>query len=187
MTRAEKPSTLGNIIIRQETAADFALVRETVRQAFGAMDDSDHTEHLLVERLRRSGAYVPGLALVADAGGRRAVGYIMLTEVRVEDGGKAATALALAPLAVTPGLQGRGIGSMLVCEAHRRAAAMGYRAAVVLGHKDYYPEFGYRRASHCGISFPFDAPDECCMVAELVPGGLLGMYGAVRYPEAFFT
>ena len=143
MTRAEKPSTLGNIIIRQETAADFALVRETVRQAFGAMDDSDHTEHLLVERLRRSGAYVPGLALVADAGGRRAVGYIMLTEVRVEDGGKAATALALAPLAVTPGLQGRGIGSMLVCEAHRRAAAMGYRRKEVTieeAKKSWTPE-----------------------------------------------
>ena len=60
---------------------------------------------------------------------------------------------------------------MLVREGHRRAAELGYGAAVVLGHEGYYPRFGYRRASLYGIRFPFDAPDECCMAAELFIGG----------------
>ena len=57
--------------------------------------------------------------------------------------------------------------------------------SVLLGHKDYYPRFGYRRASAYGISFPFDAPDECCMAAELIEGGLDGIHGMVKYPDAF--
>ena len=48
-----------------------------------------------------------------------------------------------------------------------------------------YPRFGYRRASAYGISFPFDAPDECCMAAELTEGGLDGIHGMVKYPDAF--
>lgn len=38
----------------------------------------------------------------------------------------------------------------------------------------------------CGVMFPFDAPDECCMIAELLPGALDGLAGTVRYPGAFF-
>ena len=74
---------------------------------------------------------------------------------------------------------------MLVREAHARASKAGYTGSVLLGHKDYYPRFGYRRASAYGISFPFDAPDECCMAAELTVGGLDGIHGVVKYPDAF--
>ena len=90
----------------------------------------------------------------------------------------------------------QGIGGMLVREAHARASKAGYTGSVLLGHKDYYPRFGYRRASAYGISFPFDAPDECCMAAELTEdeccmaaelteGGLDGIHGVVKYPDAF--
>ena len=30
-----------------------------------------------------------------------------------------------------------------------------------------------------------DAPDECCMAAELTEGGLDGIHGMVKYPDAF--
>ena len=60
-----------------------------------------------------------------------------------------------------------------------------FRQKDQIGHKDYYPRFGYRRASAYGISFPFDAPDECCMAAELTEGGLDGIHGMVKYPDAF--
>ena len=42
----------GQIIIRTETASDFAAVSDVVRQAFGPLTESDHKEHLLVGRLR---------------------------------------------------------------------------------------------------------------------------------------
>ena len=93
--------------------------------------------------------------------------------------------LALAPVAVLPEFQRQGIGSALIREAHRRAADSGYRSAVVLGHKDYYPRFGYRKAADFGIAFPFGLPQECCMAVELLPGGLEGVSGTVRYPRPF--
>ncbi len=174
------------ILIRQETGQDFEEVREVVRRAFLGMEDSDHTEHELVDRLRRSAAFVPLLSLVAVAG-ERIVGHILLTEVEIgaETGGKSGRVLALAPLSVLPGFQRKGIGGALLREAHRRAAQAGYDGVVVLGHKDYYPRFGYVKASSFGIRFPFDAPDECCMALELREGGLEHVSGTVRYPDAF--
>ena len=81
--------------------------------------------------------------------------------------------------------QEQHLGGMLIEEAHKTARAMGYDSAVLLGHKDYYPRFGYRKAIGYGIRFPFDAPQECCMVIELLPDALSGVTGTVRYPECF--
>lgn len=75
---------------------------------------------------------------------------------------------------------------MLLMEAHKRAAALGYGTAVLLGHKDYYPRFGYREAIKHGIEFPFDVPSEYCQVIELIPDTLHSVNGIVRYPSDFF-
>lgn len=171
--------------IRQETEKDFAAVRDVIMLTFRDIEESDHTEHLLVERLRLSDAYIPGLSLVAETDGNKTVGHIMLSAAKVVSAEGEYTVLAVAPLSVLPGYQRRGIGSMLIREAHRRAASLGYGAAVLLGHKDYYPRFSYKQASAFGITFPFEAPDECCMAAELVKGGLDGIHGTVNYPDAF--
>ena len=173
-------------VIRQEEEKDHQAVYELVELAFRDSPESDHSEHLLVERLRQSPSFIPGLSLVAVGDGGRVEGHIMLTEVRIIPlSGKPAVSLALAPLSVLPDVQGHGIGSALIREAHRRAADMGYGSVVLLGHKDYYPRFGYRPAHTFGIRFPFDAPDECCMAVELHPGALDGISGTVRYDNAF--
>ena len=75
---------------------------------------------------------------------------------------------------------------MLLREAHKRAAALGYGTALLLGHKDYYPRFGYSKAMEYGIEFLFDVPSEYCQVIELIPGALKSMNGLVRYPAAFY-
>lgn len=173
------------IAIRQETAADFTQVREVIRAAFQDIEESDHTEHLLVDRLRQSDAYIAELSLVAETADGQIAGHIMLSKAEVISGDRTHTVLAVAPLSVLPAFQRSGIGSMLIREAHRRASDSGYDAAVLLGHKDYYPKFGYKKASLSGIKFPFDAPDECCMVAELKPGALKDIHGTVHYPDAF--
>lgn len=57
---------MGNsITIRRETPYDFLQVDKIIRTAFLDMEDSDHSEHLLVERLRSSDTFVPELSLVA--------------------------------------------------------------------------------------------------------------------------
>lgn len=94
--------------------------------------------------------------------------------------------MSLAPLAVRPDFQRQGIGAALIKEAHKRAAELNYETVLVLGHKDYYPRFGYRRAEDFGIIFPFEVPPEFCMVKELTPGVASLAAGQVKYPKAFF-
>lgn len=178
--------TIENFItIRQETENDFLQIRNVVRLAFKEMKESDHTEYLLVERLRQSDAYIPDLSLGAEIDGKIA-GHILLSKIKVVSENRINVALAVAPLSVLPEFQRKGIGGMLIHEAHERASKLGYRAALLIGHKDYYPKFGYKKASEVGIKFPFDAPDECCMVAELTTGGLDDMQGIVCYSDVFY-
>ncbi|MBF8965609.1 hypothetical protein I0P70_20325 [Pontibacter sp. FD36] len=55
-----------------------------------------------------------------------------------------------------------------------------------MGHENYYPRFGYKRASTFGITFPFEVPDANAMAVELVDNGLQGVSGEVVYPKDFF-
>ncbi|HIX97550.1 MAG TPA: N-acetyltransferase [Candidatus Alistipes avistercoris] len=173
------------MIVREEQASDRTGVEALVEAAFRDLAVSDHTEHLLVARLRSAPTFIPELSLVAEEC-NRIVGHVLLTPVVIADGVGRTTALGVAPLSVAPDRWRRGIGSRLMREAHARAAALGFGSAVLVGHPDYYPRFGYRPASVFGIRFPFEAPDECCLAVELLPGGLCGVHGTVEYPSAFF-
>lgn len=172
------------IKIRQEQEKDYKAVYELIELAFRDVEESDQSEHLLVERLRKSEAFIPELSLVAEKGDE-IVGYILMTKVEIVSDVKTVTSLALAPVAVLPEYQGLGIGATLICEAHKRAAELGYGSAVLLGHKDYYPKFGYKKAIDFGIEFPFDVPYEYCMAVELLPDGLENIQGMVKYSKAF--
>lgn len=174
------------IRIREERREDRTAIYRLIEAAFAGVAESDHREQFLVERLRRAETFVPQLSLAAENDDGEIIGYILLTPVEIVSDEGVATSLSVAPLAVLPAFQRRGIGGMLLREAHARAAALGYGTAVLLGHKDYYPRFGYRKASDYGLEFPLDAPDECRMVAELRPHALCGLHGTVRYPKAFF-
>lgn len=173
------------LIIRKEESCDFDQIRNVIRLAFWDMEESDHTEHRLVERLRQSEAYIPALSLVAESDGNKIVGHIMLSTVKVVSETTTETLLSVAPLSVLPEFQRRGIGGKLLSAAHKRAADLGFKGIVLLGHPDYYPRFGYQRASRFGITFPFDAPDECCMAMPLADGSLEGIHGRICYPSAF--
>lgn len=157
-----------------------------IEAAFANVEESDHREQFLVERLRKSDTFIPELSLIAETEDGRVAGYVLLTKVDIVFGSGSTPSLGVAPLAVLPEYQGQGIGGQLLREAHNIASALGYGSAVLLGHKDYYPKFGYKRASAYGIRFPFDAPDECCMAVELIPGALKDVSGTVHYPAAFF-
>ena len=54
------------ITIRQEVTSDFAAVFDLIAEAFSTELLSDHQEQFLVERLRRSNAFIPELSLVAS-------------------------------------------------------------------------------------------------------------------------
>ena len=148
------------VTIRQEQVEDFPTIYNLIKSAFENVQESDHREHFLVERLRDSEMFIPQLSLVAETDDGCIVGYILLTKIEIISTNDTTTSLGVAPLAVLPKFQRKGIGGMLIDEAHKRAAMLGYGTAVLLGHKDYYPRFGYRKAIDFDIEFPFDVPCE---------------------------
>jgi putative acetyltransferase len=162
------------LILREEQAGDHAAIAAVITAAFGQPGEA-----ALVEALRAAGALTLSLVAVADG---EVVGHVAFSPVTI-DGRDAA--IGLAPMAVAPGWQRRGVGVRLIDEALDRLRADGHRAVVVLGHHDYYPRFGFVPASRFGLRCEYDAPDEAFMALELVPGALAGVSGLVRYRPEF--
>ncbi|MCB9314804.1 MAG: N-acetyltransferase [Lewinellaceae bacterium] len=72
------------ITIREENSADHVAVFQVVEEAFKTMEFSDHSEQFLVERLRKSPAFVPGLSLVAEHK-HEIIGHILLTRITIKN------------------------------------------------------------------------------------------------------
>jgi putative acetyltransferase len=162
-------------LIRDERAADGPAVRAVNEQAFGGREEAD-----LVEALHRANAVV--VALVAEVGAA-VVGHILFSPVTVEHSAQPPL-VGLAPMAVAPGYQKQGIGSVLVREGLARCRAAGVEGVVVLGHAEYYPRFGFVPAHRLGLQCEYDVPADVFMALELTPGALHGVSGLVRYHPA---
>lgn len=173
------------ITIRQEEAKDYEAVFKLTEEAFRDIEHSDHQEHFLVEKLRKSEAFIPELSLVAEDEKGDVVGHILFTELGIENGTKTFESLALAPISVSPEFQNQGIGGQLIREGHLIAQQLGYQSVILIGHENYYPKFGYEKTSNFGISFPFEIPEENGMAIELVKDGLKNKQGIVKYPKEF--
>ncbi|OOR22496.1 GNAT family N-acetyltransferase [Bacillus cereus] len=171
------------IKIRQEQQNDYSKTEEVVKEAFLNEEFSDKKEHELVKRIRECDAFVPALSIVAVD--EEIVGHIMLSKITIEQGGTTVDSLALAPVSVAPSHQKKGIGGKLIVAALEKAKELGYGSVVVLGHPEYYPKFGFKKASDWNIKAPFEVPDEVFMVMELREDALQGVEGVVQYSSAF--
>jgi putative acetyltransferase len=164
-----------NHAIRAETPADAAAIRDINCQAFGQPAEAD-----LVEALRAGG--YPRLSLVAERDGR-VVGHIMFSDLPIVAAAGTVPALALAPMAVLPQYQRQGVGSSLVQRGLDRCRDAGHRVVVVLGHRAYYPRFGFSPELALRLESPYAGPS--FMALELVAGALDGVTGRVEYPPPF--
>jgi putative acetyltransferase len=167
------------VTVRPETDADSDAVYRVNREASG-----QEAEARLVEVLRAGPTYIPELSIVAvDASG--VVGHILFSSITVRDGPIAQPALALAPMAVLPALQNRGIGSQLVRYGLDAARELGHRIVIVLGHPKYYSRFEFQPAEAVGIRAPFPVPADAFLVIGLQEGAVAGVQGVVEYPPGF--
>ena len=118
------------IKIRPEQENDFQAVREVVELAFRDVEDSDQSEPYLVERLRKTDAYIPELSLVAELNGE-IIGHLMMSKVEIVSEDQSVISLGLAPVSVVPKYQRIGVGSALIREAHKRAGELGYKSIII--------------------------------------------------------
>lgn len=168
------------VVVRGETEADTAHVRRINREAFGRDAEAD-----LVETLGRNGKSV--LSLVAEVEDR-VVGHILFTRVAIEAPKGSLGGLGLAPVAVLPDLQRRGVGSMLIRAGLHRCRSEGHGAVLVLGHPSYYPRFGFVPAARFGLRWEHEAPEGTFMALELRAGALKdGEGGLVKFQPEFAT
>ena len=93
--------------------------------------------------------------------------------------------MGLAPMAVAPEHQRKGIGSALVRTGIEQCKQLGSAAIVVLGHPAYYPRFGFVPSTRFGIGCEYEVPEEVFMVVELQAAALSTMSGKVKYHAAF--
>lgn len=166
------------MLLRPEQPSDIPAITHLHDRAFGGTFESR-----LVETVRAGENFIPALSIVAVEG-QQVVGHILCSRICIRGADDIAT-LALAPMAVLPEYQSRGTGSRLVTHGLEQARAAGYDAVVVLGHKEYYPRFGFRPASAWNIRCPFSVADEYFMALELRPGVLAAKAGVVEYPPEF--
>jgi putative acetyltransferase len=168
-------------LVRAERAGDRAAVREVVTAAFGGPAEAD-----LVDALRPSAAWLPGLSLVAEEEGA-VVGHVLFTRASIRTVAGDVGLRALAPLAVAPARQRRGIGDALVRAGLQIARDRGERAVVLIGHPAYYPRFGFEPAAARGLTSVFAQGEHAAsfFVLELRSGALTGIQGPVLYALPF--
>lgn len=145
--------------IRPEATGDHDKIDLLLESAFEGRDESR-----LVRALRRDGDLA--LSLVATAAGQ-VVGHVALSRIEASQ-----PVLALAPLAVAPPLQSRGLGSALVAAALAHAGAT---SVVVLGSPDYYRRFGFETRE---LVSPYSGP--YLMARGDIPAGTV-----IRHAPAF--
>ena len=160
--------------IRPEATADIAAIEALVEAAFLQAEHSSHTEHLIVNALRRAGQLSVSLVAVVDA---RVIGHVAVSPVQVSDG--SAAWFGLGPLAVLPAFRRHGVGSALVCAALQALQTQGAAGCVLLGDPQVYARFGFR------------AMPQLCL-ADVPPAYFQALHwhgalpdGEVRYHAAF--
>ncbi|KAA6388620.1 MAG: putative GNAT family N-acetyltransferase [Streblomastix strix] len=165
--------------MRQESPNDTIAVYDLIKLAFTGIEHSNGHEQDLVQQLRKTQDFIPELSLLAESEGK-IIGHIMFIKVMIND----THILCLAILSVHPDYQRIGIGSALIHKGHKIAYELGYTICVLVGHKDYYPRFGYEIASQYDIKLPFKVPDECVMV-KFLSDNSKGIKGMVQFPSEY--
>lgn len=163
--------------IRAEEPDDHPAVERIHRLAFGRSAEAE-----LVAALRRESG--PRLSLVAERAGQ-AVGHVFFSPVTIEGAADPPPAAGLAPLAVLPEAQARGVGGALVRSGLGRCRSLGWRAVFLLGEPAYYGRFGFVLAAPRGLHYESPAFDAAFQLLELEPSALDGCRGQVRYAPPF--
>lgn len=168
-------------MIRSEQQIDYGDISKVNDLAFGQKNEGE-----MIINLRANKEFIPELSLVYEED-NKLIGHILFYPLDIVNNNIRFNSLSLAPVAVLPDFQNMGIGSQLIEAGLSKAKEMGFTSCVVLGHPEYYPKFGFERASIWNIKPPVDEiPDEAFMAVELVPGSLKGISGVVEFPKEYY-
>ena len=158
------------------------------QQAFDAASDMDKGVIIseLVKDLLEDPTAEPRHSLIAVEQDI-VIGHVLFTNVHFEGVADDTVAQILAPLAVLPDFQAKGIGQKLVMAGLDALRRSGSQLVFVLGHPDYYPSCGFTPAGIFGFETPYPIPEEhasAWMVQELTPGVIGTIKGKIRCADS---
>jgi putative acetyltransferase len=162
-------------LIRREQPQDIPEIRQVHIRAFGQKQEAS-----VVDKLRKKCNSI--LSLVALTGGK-VVGHILLSPAVIEGKHGRLVGTGLAPLAVLPEYQRKGIGTQLMQTAIARIKEGGCPYIIVIGHPEYYARFGFEQAGRFGISCEWNVPDEAFMILVLDRKAMNDITGVARYRQ----
>jgi putative acetyltransferase len=166
------------IEIRLEQPSDIEEIRNIYSLSFGQPQEGS-----IVDKLRVNCNEIVSLVAVS---GKKVVGHILFSPAILEGKTNNIKGMGIAPMAVLPEFQNRGIGSKLVREGINKLKTKEYSFIIVLGHAKFYPRFGFERASKYGINCQWEGvPDDAFMILVLNAKEIEGISGTAKYRDEF--
>ena len=158
-------------MIRTANLADEGAIAKCVSTAFDSFG-----EVTLIRQLAADGDKL--IELVFEGAGKVS-GYVLISKLMLQDAPQLRCG-AIAPLAVHPDHQFRGIGSKLMREAILASRRLGLDVLCLLGDPRFYKSFGFRK-SHLSS----DYNPEHFQHLELTAGCLRDVQAKAIYAPAF--
>lgn len=166
--------------IRKSIESDKFEIKNIHTKAFGEKKGPEIAN--LVNNLFGDKTAMPILSLVAIED-NKLIGHILFTNVKITQTSESVSAQILAPLAILPDYQSKGVGAKLIKDGLKLLKDSGIELVFVLGHPDYYPRSGFTPAGVLGYEAPYHIPEEhsdAWMVQELCSGVIVRVKGKLQ-------
>lgn len=162
------------LIIRDETPADFDVIRAITTYAFAAVRHGSGTEAQIIDDLRATGGLTLSLVAIEDGD---VVGHVAFSPATIA--GELKGLYGLGPLSVRPDRQRRGVGGALVKAGLERLRGLRSSGCIVFGSPKYYGRFGFKIDSdRCPAGLP-------SQFFQTLAFGVSMPDGEIRYHPAF--
>jgi putative acetyltransferase len=139
------------VIVRRQEAIDYEAAQLVYAEAFKRPDHAGRVppEVRLFTSLWEANDVISELSFTAVAE-NEVVGHVTASRATVGSH----SVVAVGPIGVVPGCQGKGIGSALMSALLDAADAEHVPLVVLLGSPQYYARFGFRSAVELGVVPP---------------------------------
>ena len=177
-------------IIRLERTEEHRETETLVREAFWNVYRPGCLEHYVLNQLRSDKAFVPELNFVMKKDGRLIGQNMFMRAVIKADDGSDLPIMTMGPICITPELQGKGYGKILLDYSLEKAAELGCGALCFEGNINFYVKSGFTYASEFGIRYhglPEGADASFFLCKELKKGYLDGISGEYTPPNGYFV
>ena len=177
-------------IIRLERTEEHRETETLVREAFWNVYRPGCLEHYVLNQLRNDKAFVPELNFVMEKDGRLIGQNMFMRAVIKADDGSDLPIMTMGPICITPELQGKGYGKILLDYSLEKAAELGCGALCFEGNINFYGKSGFTYASEFGIRYhglPEGADASFFLCKELKNGYLDGISGEYTPPKGYFV